>query len=72
MEIEVIITRDGMVAVLARGAGAFAEATDQVQAVLEQLTDAAIPLAHMSAVERHQHVDTADTVVHTHRHTHRA
>lgn len=72
MDIEVIITRDGTVAVLARGAGAFAEAAEQVQTVLQQLTDAAIPLAHVSAVERHQHADTDDTVVLTHRHTHHA
>jgi hypothetical protein len=73
MDIEVIITRDGTLAVLARGAGAFAEAAAQVvQAVLQQLTAAAIPLAHVSAVERHQHADTDDTVVHTQRHTHRA
>jgi hypothetical protein len=72
MEIEVIITRDGTVAVLARGAVAFAEATEQVQAVLQQLTDAAIPLEHVSAVERHQHAETDDTVVRTQRHTHRA
>ena len=72
MEIEVIITRDGTVAVLARGPGGFAEATEQVQAVLQQLTDAAIPLEHVSAVERHQHAETDDTVVRTQRHTHRA
>jgi hypothetical protein len=72
MDIEVIITRDGTIAVLACGAGAFAEAAEQVQAVLQQLTEAAIPLAHVSAVERHQHTDTDDTVVLTHRQTHRA
>jgi len=72
MDIEVIITRDGTVAVLARGGDAFAAAADQVQAVLQQLTDAAIPLAHVSAVERHQHADTDGAVVHTQRQTHRA
>ena len=72
MEIDVIITRDGTVAVLARGAGAFADAAEQVQAVLQRLTDAAIPLAHVSAVERHQHADTDGAVVHTQRQTHRA
>jgi hypothetical protein len=72
MDIEVIITRDGTVAVLTRGAGAFAEAAEQVQAVLQQLTDAAIPLAHVSAVERHRHADTDGAVVYTHRQTHRA
>ncbi len=71
MDIEIIITRDGTVAVLARGAGAFAEAAEQVQAVLQQLAAAAIPLEQVSAVERHQHADTDDTVVRTHRPTHR-
>jgi hypothetical protein len=72
MDIDIIITREGTVAVLARGTGTFAEATEQVQVVLQQLTAAAIPLTQVSAVERHQHADTADTVVHTQRHTHRA
>jgi hypothetical protein len=71
MDIEIIITRDGTMAVLARGAGAFSEAAAQVQAVLQQLTEAAIPLAHVSAVERHQHADTDNTVSYTHRQTHR-
>jgi len=70
MEIEVIITRDGGLAVLARGNGAFTEATEQLQAVLQHLTEAAIPLEHVSAVERHRHAETDETIAHIQRHTH--
>ena len=65
MEIDVIINRDGTLAVLARGGGAFAEARDRVLAVIAQLTAAGIPLENISAVERHQHNEAEEAVAHS-------